>query len=301
MKWSSLIDSLRGERGAPPVEEVRVPVASPRPEAVPAPTRPATPSPAPKRAEPVAVAAPPAPGAAQERSHDRSLFKALLGSLYDAILVTDVKGNVIESNPRAELLFGYGAAELWSMPCQRLINEFSPLVLNKIITHVASGRFTMLNANGVRKDGGLFAAEIAIGPIHYLCESDLLLSIRSLERRKKGERKQALERDAAAFTTVALLIADGEGRIEYANPACVHLLHREGMETPVGRVVSEFCKAIDAAGPLLDLKPKDDQWAGQIIFQGPTGEDLPCRVTAVPLPAGRDSRPSIVATIIPGR
>lgn len=295
MKWSSLKDTLRGKRDEPSVEEVSAPVASPRPAVAPPPSP--TPPPAPARVEPVPA---PAAGAAQERSHDRSLFKALLGSLYDAILVTDEKGNVIETNQRAENLFGHSAADLWSMPCQSLIKEFTPLVLNKIISHAVSGRFTVLSTNGIRKDGSLFPAEIAVSRIHYLAESDLLLSIRSMERKKKGERKQALERDAAAFTTVPLMIIDAEGRIEYANPACIHLLHRNGTATPVGRVISEFCKAIDAAGPLLDLRNKDDRWAGPIIFQNADGADLPCQVTALPLPAGLEGRPSIVVTVIPG-
>ena len=141
-----------------------------------------------------AVVMPPPPGAASsapqdERRRDRSLCKALMASMYEALLILDEKGTVIASNPRAEHFFGYDEATLWGMSAFKLIAGVNPVVLNQIRTYVANKRFTVLNTKGIKQDGGTFAAEIAFGSIFYLHEDDLLLTIRNVDRRPKAEQQ----------------------------------------------------------------------------------------------------------------
>ncbi|MCA1809114.1 MAG: PAS domain-containing protein [Lentisphaerae bacterium] len=115
-----------------------------------------------------AATQPPTPAPSiKEQTRDRSLYKAVLASLYDAVIIVDHKGFIIASNGRAERFFGHSEADFWNLPCCNLITGFNPLVLGKIRAHVASGRFTVLNANCRRKDGSSFPAEIAISKIHY--------------------------------------------------------------------------------------------------------------------------------------
>jgi len=146
------------------------------------------------------------PVAEKEKLRDRSLFKALLSGLYDAVLVFDTRGFVIESNKRAEQFFGYGESEMWNLPCDKLFSAVNARILTKIRTYAEAGRFMVVNAMCARKDGSTFPAEIAISRINLLNDGDLIFSIRNLERREKARERHEMELDALQYAGAATVV-----------------------------------------------------------------------------------------------
>ena len=240
----------------------------------------------------------PAVASQHERARDRSLCKALLGSLYDAVLILDEKGNVIGCNPRAEQFFGHTESELWGLSVTRLISGFNTLVLNKIRAHVANGRFTVLSTNGLKADGGTFAAEIAFGAIHYLHPNDLLLTIRNVDRKKKVERKQSLERDAAAYSGTPLLLIQADGAIIYANETATESCagHRDEPLTS-----ASIDSILADAAPLRAARDRlksteDNQWRGEVVVKrGRTSRTY--QAVLKRLPPHRDEPATFVLTL----
>lgn len=233
-----------------------------------------------------------------ERARDRSLCKALLGSLYDAVLILDEKGNVIGCNPRAEQFFGHAEAELWGLSVTRLISGFNTLVLNKIQAHVANGRFTVLSTNGLKADGGTFAAEIAFGAIHYLHPSDLLLTIRNVDRKKKVERKQALERDAAAYSGTPLLLIQADGTIIYANAAATECCTGRRDKSLVSATIDSI---LADAAPLRTACGRSDGdadkiWRGKVSVKRGRASRT-CQAVLQRLPPQRDEPATFVLTL----
>ncbi len=236
---------------------------------------------------------------AQDRARDRSLYKAILASLYDAILIVDGKGFIIGSNARAEAFLGCSESQLWGRSCGDFVIGFTPLVLAKIREHVSTGRFTMLSAHCMRKDGSHFPAEIAFSMIHYLNATDLLLSIRNIERRKRAKEQLHFERDACKYAQVALMICSREGRIEYVNPACVRLLHRGKSEEILGRPLGEFCESANMVEQILHTPSDQTSWTGKVRLHAGRETSVECNISAGYIPPRKDGMSGVVLSIGP--
>ncbi len=234
-----------------------------------------------------------------ERSRDRSLYKAILSSLYDAVIIVDQKGHIIASNERAEKFFGYAPEDFWDLPCKELIAGFSTLVLAKIRGHVSDGRFTVINANCLRKDASSFPAEIAISNIFYLGEDDLLFTIRSLERRKKAEERREVELDASRYTCIGLMVCNRDGLIEYANSACAQLLQHESEHKITQRFLGDFCESLQTTEQILRTPSQAFSWMGIAGFHTGKNKTVEFTVTSAMCPPRKDVPDRVVVSLVP--
>jgi PAS domain S-box-containing protein len=123
-------------------------------------------------------------------------YRELLQGLYDAVLICDHEGHVLEANARAEKLLRTTAAELAGQAAAGVILGFDPRLMSRIERRLADGRFTVLDAYCVRRDSTTFPAEIAISRIALTGSGEFIFSIRNIEWRKKTE--EAIRREAEA-------------------------------------------------------------------------------------------------------
>lgn len=119
----------------------------------------------------------------QQVTQQRDLYRNLMNALYDAVLLVDEKGHVIDSNTRVEHTFGYSQGEMWDMSLERLINGFGPHVLMQLAKPLGEGRPVIIDGRGVRKDGSLFHAEITVGKVKLARVENLLFSVRDISKR----------------------------------------------------------------------------------------------------------------------
>ncbi len=303
MKLPSWLHTADPKRPEPAAALRPVAQAAPAAQDAPPPAAPAAVSapPLPAAAPVPAPSAAPAPAAGEklDRSRDRSLYQAILSSLYDAVVIVDSKGYIIASNGRAEKFFEYPAEDFWNLPCGELITAFNPMVLAKIRDHVSNGRFTVINANCQRKDGGTFPAEIAISSIHYLNPGDLLMTIRSLERRKKAEDRRELELDAVRHTCLGLMVCNRDGLIEYVNPACVRLLQFENEHQVNRRFLGDFCESLKAAEQMLRAPSAASNWFGRASFRTGRDHSLEFTVTSAMCPPRKDVADRVAISLMP--
>ena len=258
------------------------------------------PSPVTQVASPAASAPPPMDsGEKLDRGRDRSLYQAVLSSLYYGVLIVDEKGYIIASNVRAEQFFGYPAEDFWNLPCADLITAFNPVVLAKIRNNVSSGRFTVINANCQRKDGSVFPAEIAISTMHYLNPDDLLMTIRSLERQKKAEDRREIELDAVRHTCIGLMVCNRDGLIEYVNSACVRLLQFENEHQVVRRFLGDFCESLKATEQILRTPSEASNWYGRANFRTGRDHSLEFTITSAMSPRRKDVADRVVISLMP--
>jgi len=164
--------------------ESPAPVAAPEPPPVAQAPEPVAPEP-PSRDEatpPVAPVPPPAKPL-QQSATQRDLYRNLMNALYDAVMLVDEKGHVVDSNPRVENTFGYSQSEMWDMSLQQLIKGFGPHVLAQLAEPLGEGRPVIIDGRGVRKDGSLFSAEITVGKVKLSRVENLLFSVRDISKR----------------------------------------------------------------------------------------------------------------------
>ena len=92
----------------------------------------------------------------------RSLFRQLLTGMYDAVLITDPSGHLLEINPRAKEFFQYETDEVIDRPVSLFIPGVTPAIVQRIRAGLDQARHMMLDANCLRKDQTTFAAEVTV-------------------------------------------------------------------------------------------------------------------------------------------
>ncbi len=238
-------------------------------------------------------------GTQTERSRDRSLYKAVMGGLYDAVLIVDPKGYVVGSNKRAEVFFGHPEQVLWNMECGKLIAGFSAIVLAQIRANVEMSGFTVIAGNGLCNNGDVVPAEIAIGKINFLNDGDLLLSVRSVARRKMANELRELEDDLLRNATCGLLLCASDGTIEYANPAAARLLQAPEEEGLVKQSLARYCVSPMAVEMLLNAPSNKAAWMGRLALRTGNGMNVEMMAAANACPVRKDGVRRVVVSLMP--
>jgi len=130
------------------------------------------------------------------RGGDRSPeYEELLQSIYDAVLITDTKGRIVDYNARALDRFRLTEEELSGAKVIDLISGADEDILSAIRANLEDHPSTVIEAYCVRGDRILFPAEIAVNKIHLDYDGQLCFFIRDISIRKQAQ--EALE-DAVA-------------------------------------------------------------------------------------------------------
>ena len=149
----------------------------------------------------------------------KSLFRQFLAGMYDAVVITDPNGHILEINPRAEEHFGYQQDEVVDQP----IAVFVPGLTSEIVQRIRKGldedRHVMIDAKGRNKDGTKFICEIAISPIEMADPDDLVFTIRNVERRRAVMEMLRAKERAFEISHAALFVCSPDGRFTNVNQA----------------------------------------------------------------------------------
>jgi len=133
--------------------------------------------------------------------NQRELYRNLMNALYDAVLLVDDKGYVVDNNSRVENTFGYSLSEMWDMSLQKLIKGFGPHVLLKLSEPLNEGRPVIIDGRGIRKDGSMFSAEICVSKVKLSSSENLLFAIRDISKRLLAVQEKMRAQFSAAHST----------------------------------------------------------------------------------------------------
>lgn len=126
----------------------------------------------------------------QESQVDESYFYELLQSLYDGVVITELNGRIVDANDRAMEFLLYNKKELSRLTIVDIIAGATTDLLKTLCSNIEKGRFTLIEAFCVRKDGTLLAAEIAANRLVLTQQGHLCFFMRNITKRK--EREDAL-------------------------------------------------------------------------------------------------------------
>jgi PAS domain S-box-containing protein len=247
-----------------------------RPSSIPAPEapKPVPVAPAPAPAAPalvppaVVLPAPAAPSAGKGtgpyRQDHRSLYKQLLRGLYDAVLVTDPKGHVIDSNSRMQEFFQFDQNDVWDMEISKLIPGITPQLLERVRQGLADNRHVLIDARCVRKDGVFFSAEVAISSIDLINDSDMVFSVRNTERRKRQSQLLRSLQNALTNDLAAVAVCDRDGQIIFANQTMRTMWGCEQDEQIIGNLLPSLWPDDPLAGEPARHALAGERWMGML-------------------------------------
>ena len=158
----------------------------------------------------------------------RSLFRQLLAGMYDAVLITDPNGHLLELNARAKEFFNYEIDEVMDSPIGRFVPGVTPEIVQRIRAGLDQARHMMIDANCLRKDGSSFPAEVTVSLIDLLNPGDLVFTIRSTARRRRQLDAFRTRENAYSVSQAALFACTPDGRFRAANPAFCEMFGFDG-------------------------------------------------------------------------
>ena len=144
---------------------------------------------------PPTAAADPAPDSAPRRSDQAELeFKSLLDAAVDAIIVIDHRGRIEQFSLSAERIFGYTAAEVIGRNVELLMPEPYRAEHDAYMDsyqHTGEARIIGIGreVKAQRKDGSVFACELAVGRVQGVVPPRFIGFIRNITLRKLADER----------------------------------------------------------------------------------------------------------------
>ena len=170
----------------------------------------------------------------QALNDSAALVKTVLNSVADGVITLLARGSVIErTNPAAEQMFGYAAAQLAGRQLKLLIPEFDHDQRDGSLDYYAASETARAaglgrEAVGRRQDGSLFPLEIAVSEMLLGGQRFFTAIVRDISARKQAEAAQvkagALQSaifNSANFSSIA---TDAQGVIQIFNVGAERML-----------------------------------------------------------------------------
>ena len=170
----------------------------------------------------------------------KSLFRQFLAGMYDAVVITDPNGHIIEINRRAEEHFGCRQDDVVDKPISQFIPGITQDIVKRIRRALDEDRHVMIDANGRNGAGAKFACEVTISSIEMSDPDDLVFTIRNVERRRKVKDMLRAKESAFEVAQCALFACGADGRFTHVNKAFLEMFGLDSEDEARARTFAEI-------------------------------------------------------------
>lgn len=168
-------------------------------------------------------------------------YEELFQSVYDAAVVTDLTGKIVDVNARAVEFLFYERLELCGMKIYNIISGADDSLVETLSGNLNKKRFTVIQAYCVRKDGSLFPCEIAVNKLR-LGAMHLCFFIRDITARKYAEEMLITEHNAIQNSLNGIAVTNNDFQLEYVNPSMVAMWGYECVDDMIAKDVRRLFK-----------------------------------------------------------
>ncbi len=183
-------------------------------------------------------------------SADAHVYRELIESAPDALIVVDRGGRIALVNGQTEHLFGYAREELIGQPvdvlvpnAQRALHAAHREAYTRAPTPRPMGSGPQQRA--VRKDGGELPVEVSLSPVRSHPDQWVIATIRDLSERRRIETRLLESTITLESIGDAVISCDDEGRVRLLNRVAAALTGWSPEEA-FGRALEEVVVLFDA-------------------------------------------------------
>ena len=209
-------------------------------------------------------------------------FQELLQNIYDAVLITDATGRIFGANVRAVQFFLAEVGDLCRHNILDLISGAASDLLGTVKQTLQSDRFVLIQAYCARQDGTFFPAEISVNRLPLGQQEYLSFFIRDVTVRKAQENELRTGYNAIQNASSAIIIADAEGFVQYANAATCRFWRAQNKEALVGKHLRELLPDNIFFEKLMERIRRGEGLSGELQMTTPTGEMMYAQLSAAP-------------------
>lgn len=137
-----------------------------------------------------------AAAAAPAQPNPRELYYQLMNALYDAVLILDGSGHIVDCSERVKPVLGYERGDMWDMPVETVIKGIGPVIFNQMKEALHNDQQVLISAKCARKDGSVFQGEVSACLMRLKRGENFVLSVRNIEKRI-AEIKEHLQASGA--------------------------------------------------------------------------------------------------------
>jgi len=171
----------------------------------------------------------------------KSLYRQIIGGLYDALLVTDPNGHILQLNPRVGDYFQYTEGELMDKTISAVLPDVSARMLARIRTDLAgAARHAVFDSVCLRKDGSQFLGEVSVSLIDLLSKKDLMFVVRNCEPRRKQIEQLRSYCNAFKCSLSAVFVCDAARIYRSVNAAFLKMFGLESDAHVVGHPFEHY-------------------------------------------------------------
>ncbi|MFO7936493.1 MAG: PAS domain S-box protein [Kiritimatiellia bacterium] len=131
------------------------------------------------------------------KSDQRVLYYQLMNGLYDAVLVLDDDGHVVDCNERVKKVLGYTREEAWDLPVNHVIKGMNAQMFAHLKKNLEENHNVLITARCVRSDGDSFKGEIGVSTLSLTHAYNVVFTIRNVDQRRNTMAE--LRKAASAF------------------------------------------------------------------------------------------------------
>jgi PAS domain S-box-containing protein len=149
----------------------------------------------------------------------RALYYQLMNGLYDAVLVLDDQGHVVDCSSRVTEMLGYSREEAWDLPIEKVITGMSSQMFEHLRRSLAENHHVLIDARCFRQDGTSFAGEVGVSTISLTRSANMVFAIRNVERRKCAMDDLRKSHAAMDIALAPAFVCDTDGFFVVVNRA----------------------------------------------------------------------------------
>lgn len=198
-------------------------------------------------------------------------FQQLLHHIYDAVLITDLSGEILVVNVRANAFFACEPGQLQQYSILSLIRGSDATLLPTILESLGENRFVLMQAFCTRLDGSRFASEISVNRLTFPGQECLSFFIRDVTLRRQQEDQLRTGSTAIRNAGSGIAIAGLDAGIEYANPAFLACFGLPADDDGARRNFRDFLCEPAHADDIVVAIQRGETWVGELELKGTDG------------------------------